>query len=81
MASLDLWAPRAMYCSGNHIFEVLSFRHRKYVLSSFGVGNQRILWVRIEVFPFKNTGRAFFYFRQSADINALDPPPKLSRVG
>jgi len=39
MASLDLWALRAMYSSGNHIFEILSFKHRNYVLSSFGVGN------------------------------------------
>lgn len=28
MASLDLWALRAMYCSGNHIFEILSFKQR-----------------------------------------------------
>jgi hypothetical protein len=49
------------------------------VLSSFGAGNQCILWVRIEVFTFKNTGRAFFFFkkRKSADSNALDPPPQL----
>jgi hypothetical protein len=50
---VDLWALRAMYCSGNHNFEMFSFKHRKYLLFSFGVGNQRILWVRIEVFPFK----------------------------
>ena len=23
----------AMYCSGNHIFEILNFKHREYVLS------------------------------------------------
>jgi hypothetical protein len=81
MASLDLWALMAKYSSGNHIFEILSFKHRNYVLSSFGVGNSTFLWVRSQVFRFKNTDRAFFLLQIIGREQCFRSSPQISLFG